>query len=75
MIQKNDNFLILKLSSKLYDKETIVEGFEELKKMTNSTLEEGEYFKIKIENKDDAEECAYEFFNYLLILMKNKGIV
>lgn len=74
-MEKNKNSIIVKLNSSLYDAESVKEAFEELKKETNSKLDEGEYFVISIKNSEEAETYGYEFLNYVLKLMKNKGIV
>ncbi len=75
MISKNNNFISLKLNSSLYDKKSVIEAFAELKKEADAELDEGEYFLVKIKKNADAEKCGYEFLNYVLKLMKNKGIV
>jgi len=73
MIEKSNDSFILKLNSSLYDKETVHEAFEELKKHADASLEEGEYFIISIKKSSDSEKIGYEFLNYVLKLMKNKG--
>ena len=73
MIKKDKDSFILKLNSALYDKESVKEAFDELKKHASAVCENGEYFTVKIKSTKEAEKYGYEFLNYVLKLMKNKG--
>ena len=73
MIKKDKDSFVLKLNSALYDNESVKEAFDELKKHANAVCENGEYFTVKIKGTTEAEKYGYEFLNYVLKLMKNKG--
>jgi hypothetical protein len=75
MIEKRKDFLVLKLNSSLYDKKTVVDAFNGLKNEADALLEEDGYFVIKIKKSREGENPGYEFANYILKLMKNKGVV
>jgi hypothetical protein len=75
MIAKNNCGFVIRMNSNFYDAQTVREAFAELKNLVNADLEEGEYFIVKINDSEEAENCGYEFLNYVLKLMKNKGIV
>ena len=51
-----------------------MEAFEELRKKSEASIEEGKYFTIRIKESADAEKFSYEFLNYVLKLMKSKGV-
>ena len=74
MIKKDKSSFILRLNSSLYDKDSVKQAFAKLKKEVGASLKEGEYFTIRINKSKDAEKQAYEFLNYVLKLMKNKGV-
>ena len=75
MIQKENDSVVLKLNSSLYDKESVNEAFEELKRNADAEMKTGKYFVIKIKKSRESENYGYEFLNYVLKLMKNKGVV
>ncbi len=75
MIEEENGFLILKLNSSLYEKESVNEAFVELKKQAEALFEDGEYFVIKIKKSEGSKEIGYEFLNYVIRLMKSKGVV
>jgi len=75
MIGQDKDFFVIRLNSGLYDKAVVKDAFDALKPQADAELEEGEYFVIKIRKNRDAESVGYEFINYVLKLMKSKGVV
>jgi len=75
MIGKNKDCFVLRLNSLLYEKNSVKDAFEELKKNVDASLEKGSYFVIKVKKSKKAEKYCYEFLNYVLKLMMNKGVV
>ncbi len=73
------NILRLRLSKELYDINVIKESVEQFSSSHECKFIDGDYAIVEIvpeEDKDmDPKEIAYEFFNYVLALMKNKAIV
>ncbi len=75
MIAENDDFLTIKLNPEFYEMESVLEAFKELEKYTESVFKHEDYFVINIRKKEDSKEYAYEFINYVLKIMKEKGVV
>jgi len=74
MIERSKDFFVLRLNSSLYDKESVMEALEELKRHADASFKNGDYFMVKIRKTAEAEKYSYEFLNYVLKIMKNKGV-
>ena len=75
MITERDGFLTIKLNPEFYEMESVLQAYKELEKYTESSFSHEDYFVIKIRKKEDSKEYGYEFINYVLKLMKEKGTV
>lgn len=68
----------IKLNKKFYSIIAVKEGINDFKDLCNFEVsEEPQYIKVNIELKNgvDADKVSYEFYNYVLGLMKNNVMV
>ena len=73
MIEKKGNFVVLTLNPEIYDKNSIKEAAKYFDKKLNLGFGK-ENFEIKIPFSKEAKTIAYEFGNFVLKIMKNKGV-
>ena len=76
MIENTKEYIILKLNPKFYELKCVMSAVKDFKKEIPLKLEISKQLIIKVpKNIRNAERYAHEFGNYVLMLMKNKGIV
>jgi hypothetical protein len=57
IVESND-FFVLRLSSSLYERDSVRDAFCELKKYADASLEEGSYFVVKVKNQKKLKNSA-----------------
>ncbi len=69
-IIKDKNEVILSFNNKFYNKEVIDKAIEDFKQACD-VRQEGELIILKPKEKTDLNILGYEFYNYVLGLIKN----
>lgn len=76
IIEKKNNSVVISLNQELYDSECISESISEFSSLEGVSIKKEKTGPIIINSeKEDPVIVAYEFGNYVLALMKNKGLV